>query len=120
MNDIFDGGRIPLAPDSSVAPRHIGVPCPAGSFATPSAPSKFYFTVGQLMEVLKNLPPDIPVLVSGQNSGYENFFHPYVGQMMHDPESYYKDGEFQIYQEKYNKGEETFAAVLLSRVVRDD
>ena len=134
MNDELEGGSLPLAPDSSVPPRPIGVPCPAGSSATPSAadvepkkeipmpdvPGQFYFTVGQLMEVLKDLPQELPVLINGQNSGYENFFHPYVGKMIHDPESYYKDGEFQIFQEKYNNGEETFAAVLLSRVVRDD
>jgi hypothetical protein len=120
LNDAFEGGSLPLAPDSSGPAGQGGQPHPAGSSATPSEPGKFYFTVGQLMEILKDLPQDLPVIVSGQKSGYENFFHPYVAKLIHDPDCYYQYGEFQIYEEKYHNGEETFAAVVLSRVVRDD
>ena len=120
MNDAFEGGSLPLAPDSSVPPRHLDVSGPAGSSATPTEPGKFYFTVGQLMEILKDMPQDLPVIVSGQKSGYENFFHPYVVKMIHDPDCYYQYGEFQSYEESKHQGEETFAAVVLSRVVRDD
>jgi hypothetical protein len=80
-------------------------------------PDKFYFTVGQLAEVLKTLPPDLPVLVSGYESGYENFYQPTVVKMKHEPENPYFDGEFLAAQ----KGDkETFDAVVLARVVRDD
>ncbi len=35
----------------------------------------FHFTVGQLIEILKSLPQELPVLTSGYESGFENFFH---------------------------------------------
>lgn len=78
---------------------------------------KFYFTVGKLIEVLKTLPENLPVVVSGYESGYENFFHPYVCKMKHEPENSYYDGEFQK-AEKINK--DTFDAVVLQRVERSD
>ena len=77
---------------------------------------KFYFTVGQLAEVLKTLPQDLPVLVNGIESGYENFHHPHVVKLKHEPDIYYKDGEFQY----CDKGEDGVQAVVLSRVNRDD
>ncbi len=88
--------------------------------AIPEEPGKFYFTVRQLMEALKDLPQDFPVLISGQESGYENFFHPFMVKMIHEPDSYHKEGEFQIFEEINPKGVGTFEAVLLKRVVRDD
>jgi hypothetical protein len=36
----------------------------------------FHFTVGQLVEILKSLPQDLPVLTSGYESGFENFYPP--------------------------------------------
>jgi hypothetical protein len=80
-------------------------------------PAQFYFTVSQLIEILNTVPPDLPVLVSGYKSGYENFYHPEVVKMTHKPENWYEYGEFQIAQES-DKG--IFDAVLLQRVVRDD
>jgi hypothetical protein len=80
-------------------------------------PGKFYFTVAQLFEALKTLPPDLPVLVSGYESGFENFFHPSVLKMKHEPKNPYFDGEFQAAQEG---DKDTFDAVVLARVVRDD
>jgi hypothetical protein len=80
-------------------------------------PEKFWFTVEQLIEILKTLPPGLPVLVSGQKSGFENFYHPFVVKMKHEPENWYTDGEFQVAKD----GEkELFDAVVLARVVRDD
>ncbi len=55
----------------------------------------FYFTVGDLKRILEDFPSDMPVLVSGYDSGYENFTHPYVIKVEHNPESYYKDGQFE-------------------------
>jgi hypothetical protein len=80
-------------------------------------PDKFYFTVGQLAEVLKILPPDLPVLVSGYEGGYENFYRPTVVKMKHEPENPYYDGEFQTAQEG---DKNAFDAVVLARVVRND
>ena len=78
---------------------------------------KFWFTVGQLTEILKEMPQDLPVVVSGYESGYENFFRPHIAELTHDPDNDYYDGEFQ-HAEKSDKN--TFKAVILQRVVRDD
>jgi hypothetical protein len=80
-------------------------------------PDKFYFTVGELMEILKEFPPELPVLVSGQKSGYENFYQPEVVKLKHEPENWFTEGEFQYGAEKE---ENLFDAVVLIRVVRDD
>lgn len=79
-------------------------------------PGKFYFTVGQLMEILKTIQPDLPVLVNGYKSGYENFFQPMVVKMTHKPENWFEYGEFEVAQEG---DKETFEAVVLERVNRD-
>ncbi|OGJ87591.1 MAG: hypothetical protein A2268_04075 [Candidatus Raymondbacteria bacterium RifOxyA12_full_50_37] len=78
---------------------------------------KFYFTVGKLIDVLKSFPPDMPVLTSGYKTGFENFHHPSVLKMKHDPESWWEDGEFQIARDR---DMEAFEAVVLQRVNRDD
>ncbi|MGB7569657.1 MAG: hypothetical protein WBM07_17465 [Chitinivibrionales bacterium] len=80
-------------------------------------PDKFYFTVCQLAEVLKTLPSDFPVLVSGYESGYENFYHPSIITVKHEPENPYYNGEFQTAQEG---DKNAFDAVVLARVVRDN
>jgi putative endonuclease len=77
----------------------------------------FWFTVAQLIEVLKTFPPDLPVLTSGIESGYENFYHPQVVRMKHEPETYYKTGEFQVVK---NDSDGTFDAVVIKRVTRYD
>lgn len=78
---------------------------------------KLYFTVRELIERLKAFPSDLPVLVSGYESGYDNFYEPFVGHIVHAPENMYFDGE---YQNPDNNGEEVVEAVLLVRVMRDD
>jgi hypothetical protein len=84
---------------------------------THEQPGKFWFTVEQLAEILKTLPPELPVLVSGQKSGFENFYRPCVVKMKHEPENWYTEGEFQIARD----GEmDAFDAVALERVERDD
>ncbi len=76
----------------------------------------FHFTVGQLVEILKSLPEDLPVLTSGYESGFENFYYPKIVELKHEPENMYYEGEFQI-SDKEDK--DTFKAVVLQRVVRE-
>ena len=77
---------------------------------------KFYFTAGQMLDILKSFPKELPVLVSGYESGYENFFQPYIMNLKHEPEISYIDGEFQSAEDG---DKEVFEAVVLQRVLRD-
>jgi hypothetical protein len=77
----------------------------------------FHFTVGQLVEILKSLPQDLPVLTSGYENGFENFYQPSIIKVKHAPENMYYDGEFQVAEDG---DEETFDAVVFKRVVRDE
>ncbi len=77
----------------------------------------FHFTVGQLVEILKSLPQDLPVLTSGYESGFENFYEPDIIKVKHEPENMYYEGEFQVAEDE---DEETFEVVVIKRVVRDD
>ena len=76
-----------------------------------------YFTVGELMDILKEHPKDMPVVVSGYESGYENFYHPFVGKVEQQPENSYHDGQFQLVDVS---SENTFDALVLERQLRDD
>jgi hypothetical protein len=73
----------------------------------------FNYTVGELIEILKSYPYEMPVIVSGYENGYENFHHPTVQKVEHLPENKYWDGKFQL----DDKGIE---ALILEREVRDD
>jgi hypothetical protein len=76
----------------------------------------FHSTVGQLVESLKTLPQDLPVLTSGYENGFENFYEPTIIKVKHEPENPYYDGEFQVAED----GDEgAFDAVVIGRVVRD-
>ena len=77
----------------------------------------FHFTVRQLIEILKSLPQDLPILTSGYESGFENFYHPEIAELKHEPENMYYDGEFQSAD---NEDENTFEAVVLQRMVTDE
>ena len=77
----------------------------------------FHFTVGQLVEILNSMPQDLPIVTSGYETGYENIYRPAIMNLKHEPENPYYDGEFQ-FAEKENK--DTFKAVVLERVRRDD
>ena len=74
-------------------------------------------TVGQLVDLLKTLPQDLPVLTSGYENGFENFYQPSIIKVKHEPENMYYEGEFQV-AEDGDVG--TFDAVVLRRVVRDE
>lgn len=73
----------------------------------------FYFTVGELIKILKKFPESLPIVVSGYEDGYENFFHPYVNKVRHEPENMYNYGQFQI----DDNGTEV---LILQREERDD
>ena len=77
----------------------------------------FHYTVGQLVEILQSLPQDLPVLTSGYESGFENFYRPEIVELQHEPENPYYDGEFQTADEK---DKNSFQAVILHRVLRND
>jgi hypothetical protein len=55
----------------------------------------FHFTVGQLVDFLKTLPQDLPLLTSGYENGFENFYQPGIIKVKHEPENMYYEGEFQ-------------------------
>jgi len=74
---------------------------------------KYFFTVSDLIEALKEFPGDMPVLVSGYNSGFDNFYSPFVYKVVHCPENFYSDGLFQDSKD----GE---PVLVLKRVFRDD
>ena len=74
-----------------------------------------HFTVGQLIDVLKSMPQDLPVLTSGYENGFENFYHPEIVELKHEPENAYYDGEFQVAEDE---DKDIFKAVVLRRVVR--
>ena len=77
----------------------------------------FHSTVGQLVDFLKTLPQDLPVLTSGYENGFENFYQPSIIKVKHEPENMYYEGEFQVAED----GDEgTFDVVVLRRVVRDE
>ena len=77
----------------------------------------FHFTVGQLVEILKSLPQDLPVLTSGYESGFENFCPPRIIKVKHEPENMYYEGEFQVAEDG---DDEMFKAVVIKRMVRDE
>jgi hypothetical protein len=55
----------------------------------------FHFTVGQLVDFLKTLPQDLPLLTSGYENGFENFYQPGIIKVKHESENMYYEGEFQ-------------------------
>ena len=77
----------------------------------------FHSTVGQLVEFLKTLPQDLPVLTSGYENGFENFYQPSIIKVKHEPENMYYEGEFQVAEDV---DEVTFDAVVLRRRVKDE
>lgn len=77
----------------------------------------FHFTVGQLIEILKSLPQNLPVLTSGYEGGFENFYEPGIIRVRHEPENPYYEGAFQAAEDG---DEDTFEAVAIRRVVRDE
>lgn len=73
----------------------------------------YNFTVGELIKILKQFPENMPVVVSGYEGGYENFYHPIVIKVKHFPENPYYEGQFQL-------DENGTEALLLDREGRHD
>lgn len=73
----------------------------------------YHFTVRELIKFLQLYPEDMPVVVSGYEDGYENFYQPCVKKVKHMPENPYWDGQFQ----PDDHGTEV---LLLEREVRHD
>lgn len=78
---------------------------------------RFAFTVGELIEILKTFPVDMPVVVSGYEDGYENIYHPEIIKVIHEPENLYFSGEFQIAK---REDKHTIEVLALERMVRHD
>ena len=55
--------------------------------------------------------------VGGYKNGFENFYHPEVVNIKHEPDNWFEKGEFQVTQES-DKG--VFEVVVLIRVNRED
>lgn len=56
-----------------------------------------WHTVKDLKQILAQYPDDMPILVSGYENEYENFYTPGEGRKVkHCSENDYYDGEFQI------------------------
>jgi hypothetical protein len=72
------------------------------------------FTVAELIEELRKFPDDLPVLVSGYDNGYENFYQPVVVNLGDYPENPWTEGRFQVEQ----RG--GIRAVVFMREKRDD
>lgn len=77
----------------------------------------FHFTVSELIEELQKLPADLPVISTGYDSGYENFYQPEIHKLKHEPDNLYPYGEFQLAD---SDDKDAFDAVILERVVRYD
>ena len=56
----------------------------------------FHSTVGQLVDFLKTLPQDLPILTSGYENGFENFYPLSIIKVRHEPENEYYDGNFRL------------------------
>ena len=76
----------------------------------------FHYTVRELIEALSSFPPDLPVLTSGYENGFENIQEPVLENLVYKPDAPYYDGEFQPAGEE---NDETFQSVVLARIVRD-
>lgn len=75
-------------------------------------------TVKELMAILHKMPQELPVLVSGYESGYEHFYQPSVAEVIHCPDNIYYDGEYQIPDD--SDASLRIMAVILERMRRDD
>lgn len=81
-------------------------------------------TVKELIAILKTMPQNAPVLVSGYESGYESFYPPMLKKVQRFPENMYYDGEYQSVESLPVGGTQTddkgMEAVILQRIVRDN
>lgn len=76
----------------------------------------FHYTVSELIEILRSFPPEIPILTSGYENGFENIQQPILQSLEYIPDIPDYDGEFQPAGEDDS---EVFQAVILRRVERN-
>ena len=74
-----------------------------------SSEKTFNYTVAELIEILKQHPKEMPVIVTG----YENFYQPFVKKVKHLSKNSYWDGEFQL-------DDNGTDVLILERNVRND
>jgi|JI9StandDraft_2_1071091.scaffolds.fasta_scaffold171995_1 hypothetical protein len=74
-------------------------------------------TVNDLIEALKQLPPDMMVLTDGIKNGYEEIFEPRIMELKHEPDNTYPYGEYQLIEVE---NEPSIKAVVIPRNFRDD
>ena len=79
-------------------------------------PNKASRTVAELIKALQQFPPDMPVVVSGYEGGYENMLTPKIEKLEQNPENPYWEGEFQ--EPGQLEGGQLTEAVVLQRVLR--
>lgn len=76
------------------------------------------YTVAELIEILKQFPADLSVLVSGYEDGFENILEPEKITLLHKADNPYWSGEFQEIEQQ--DSENSLEAVVLRRMVRND
>ena len=79
--------------------------------------SKTSRTVAELIKELQQFPPDMPVVVSGYEGGYENMLTPKIEKLEQNPDNPYWEGEFQ--EQGQLEGGQLIEAVVMQRVLRD-
>ncbi len=79
-------------------------------------PNKASRTVAELIKALQQFPPDMLVVVSGYEGGYENMLTPKIKKLEQNPENPYWEGEFQ--EPGQLEGGQLTEAVVLQRVLR--
>ena len=73
-------------------------------------------TVAELIKELQQFPPDMRVVVSGYEDGYENMLTPKIEKLEQNPDNPYWEGEFQ--EVGRLDGGQLTEVVVLQRVLR--
>lgn len=76
-----------------------------------------HYTVAELIKALQQFPQDMPIVVSGYESGFENILPPKMERLEQNPKNKYWDGEFQ--ETDQSLGGQVIEAVVLSRAGRN-
>ncbi len=74
---------------------------------------KVNYTVKELIEALRKLPQDMPILTTGYETGYENIVEPKIIRVEYTEDAEYWDGAFQE-----TEAIEGIEVVILDREVR--
>ena len=77
--------------------------------------TKPIYTVAKLIEELKKLPQNMPVVTNGYEGEFENILPPKIISVKFVPDQPYYDGQFHLSEPNESKA---FKAVALEREVR--